>query len=186
MLHVTFSDKSQDEFEAHIEPTFNVNDVVAVKFDCVTVPPYFAGCENLKEISFTDKVHVISRAAFSGCVNLSSHLEFPKNVRKVFEFAFFNCKNIQGNLILPLECEHIGVSAFCGCENLDGLLFYPKDSLAYFANDYKKEQGFHFKDTKLTQLRLADDWTMEEELGNVIGAFVRLIVKGQQSKRLES
>ena len=59
----------------------------------------FAGCENLKSVTFHSKVLSIGEHAFAGCSSLKS-IEIPENVHSVSSASFKDCTSV----------EHISIS----------------------------------------------------------------------------
>lgn len=128
----------------------------------------FAGCENLKNLSFATNnkieyinsdafarcyyltefdlsyVREIGSAAFSDCYSLSK-VEIGENLRGVEERAFFNCYSLY-DIYVPISVEYIGEMAFGCCEEDDKYytfseftLFGVPDSLV---DEYANAYGF--------------------------------------------
>ena len=81
-----------EEFEVYEEKnTSSVNISPDRIYNCIGNST-FAGCKNLKEVSF-GKIEVIGDEAFRDCLGLTS-VEFSKNLKNIGEDAFLNCKNL--------------------------------------------------------------------------------------------
>lgn len=102
----------------------------------------FAGCENLKTITMSNRVKYIKEAAFASCehlqdLTLSSLLQsigkgafsscstfkeiiLPNDLKEIGEYAFYNCKNIK-SIKIPDLVRSVGKGTFEFCENLESI-----------------------------------------------------------------
>ena len=93
----------------------------------------FAGCSNLKEVSFPESLASIGQSAFYNCSGLTAltmpkdlvsigpaafynchsltQVSFPEGMAAVNEYAFFNCTALT-EVVLPLSITEIGEVAF--------------------------------------------------------------------------
>ncbi|MBP5338113.1 MAG: leucine-rich repeat domain-containing protein [Prevotella sp.] len=79
-------------------------------------PQAFAGCTNLKKISFPERMKEIGEEAFKDCQGLET-VEIPQGVRFVKPGMFKGCSSLR-ELTLSKSVERLQKDAFAGCSSL--------------------------------------------------------------------
>lgn len=79
-------------------------------------PQAFAGCTNLKKISFPERMDEIGEEAFKDCQALES-VEIPQGVRFVKPGTFQGCSALK-EVTLSKSVERLQKDAFAGCSSL--------------------------------------------------------------------
>ncbi len=105
-------------------PFAGCNNLKKVSFATKTrkIPNYlFAGCDSIETVEFQDTITEIGYSAFSGCSQIGE-LAMPQYLTVVGAYAFKGCSNM--NVTEWSEyLEQIGAGAFYGCEKLDTIVF---------------------------------------------------------------
>lgn len=140
-------------------------DIGGVRMDADRIPiEALRGKISLLRLTLPDKLKIIGRAAFDGCVNLSGSLIIPEGVTRIEASAFCYCYSLTGSLSLPTTLEYIGgggavlelgafnncgfvgelkipnkvtyigINAFAGCAGFYGELHLP-DNLEYLGTN---------------------------------------------------
>lgn len=76
----------------------------------------FYKCSNLQEVTFTESIKYIGDRAFYKCENLAT-VTLNNNLTELPEYAFAYCTNL-GSIDIPDSIEKIGKGAFYNCENV--------------------------------------------------------------------
>ena len=112
-----------------------------------TLPYKFAcDCENLEEVTNSEKFTIIGESAFSECGKLKSfdltnaitlnescfsksgiEKVYLKNVKRIDRYSFFDCQNLK-TVYIGGQCEHIGENAFYKCKNIVDLTLLSDDA----------------------------------------------------------
>ena len=79
----------------------------------------FAGCENLKSVTFHSKVLTIGEHAFAGCSSLKS-IEIPENVHSVSSASFKDCTSVE-HISIPGKLLPSLSDIFEGCHAVSTL-----------------------------------------------------------------
>ena len=79
----------------------------------------FSGCTALKNITLSNNVKNIGKAAFQGCVELNN-IVIPNSVKNIGNNAFYGCKSLT-NITIPGSVTSIGSRAFTECINLKNI-----------------------------------------------------------------
>lgn len=80
----------------------------------------FAGCVNLKSVTFPDAITQIHSKAFQGCVGLTE-IELPAGLSDLSEYVFDGCVNL--HTVRITDVFYIGYYAFRNCTSLMDIEF---------------------------------------------------------------
>lgn len=80
----------------------------------------FAGCDNLRSVSFEEGTSRIVAKLFWNCTGLEE-IEIPNTVQRIEESTFQNCSNLM-RVTIPLSVTEIGKNAFDSCKNLEEII----------------------------------------------------------------
>ena len=88
----------------------------SVWIDCAFIPrEAFSYCNNLTDLTLTNRVTTIESGAFSGCDSLTE-VVIPKSITSLSGFAY--CENLS-SVTLPDNLTEIGGGCFSGCGKLE-------------------------------------------------------------------
>jgi len=93
-----------------------VNKIVVPNKVTIIQKEAFMGCINLSEVVLPEGLKEIGNFAFKDCVNLKKII-IPESVTTIGDNAFENCVNLQ-SIILPLSIINLGTRVFLNCSNL--------------------------------------------------------------------
>ena len=80
----------------------------------------FAGCDNLKKITFEAGVTEIASHLFANCPGIEE-VEIPDTVTIIEEFAFYQCENLE-EIVIPDSVTVIETFTFYNCRNLKNVI----------------------------------------------------------------
>lgn len=83
----------------------------------------FAGCKNLEQVYFSEKLTTFSDFLFKGCSNLSGSFYIPESVNTIGSNCFEGCVSLD-NVIFHENIYNLGSYLFFNCK--EGLVVYTK------------------------------------------------------------
>ena len=89
---------------------------LVVDYDGIIVDNAFAGCSNMKNVTFGANITVIGKSAFRDCSSIEE-IDIPSKVEVINESTFSGCTSLKSITIKPLMKE-IKHNAFYNCTSL--------------------------------------------------------------------
>ncbi|EAX88888.1 surface antigen BspA-like [Trichomonas vaginalis G3] len=102
----------------------------------------FAGCINLREISFCENTEIIGIRAFENCYSLET-ITIPASVQIISEYSFLNCRKLKSITFSSINSlSFIAVNSISVCDSLTNISNFESDKYKSIDNTlYRKNES---------------------------------------------